>query len=455
MGALATLLKESGYRVTGSDAHAYPPMSTVLREQGIAVMEGFRAENLEPAPDLVVIGNAMSRGNEEVEAALERKLHYISFAEALKEFFIRGKTSLVVTGTHGKTTASSLLAWVLECAGREPGFMIGGVPENFGLGARLGGGKLFVTEGDEYDTAFFDKRSKFVHYLPDCVIVNNIEFDHADIFESVEAIELSFARMLNLVPRNGLVVANASDARVMRLTEKSWCPRVTFGLTERADWTAREIIETERGSEFVLAGPVGHICCRMPQHGLHNVSNALGVAALCGHLGVSLGQIAEGFAAFRGVRRRLQRLSAPANVVLYDDFAHHPTAIAETLRAVRVAHPGRRIWALFEPRSNTTVRNIFQTELARAFSAAGAVLIAGIYRQDKIPPEQRLDTVRLVADLRREGVDAHYLADPEAILAHVAVRVQPGDVIVLMSNGAFGGLAERLPVALSDNPNLR
>jgi len=449
MGAVAVLLRELGYRVTGSDEKAYPPMSTLLSEQGIAVMEGFRAANLEPAPDLVVIGNAMSRGNEEVEAVLDRKLRYVSLAETVKEFFIRGKTSVVVTGTHGKTTTSALLAWVLESAGLAPGFVIGGVPENFGIGARLGGGKLFVTEGDEYDTAFFDKRSKFVHYLPDCVILNNIEFDHADIFDSVEAIELSFARMLNLVPRTGLVVANADDERVMRLTEKTWPPRVTFGVRNPADWTAQQVAETERGAELDLVGPSGAVPCRLPLYGRHNLSNALAAAAAASHLGVSLPAIADGFATFRGVRRRMQALPAPEGIVLYDDFAHHPTAIAQTLRAVRSRHPKSRVWALFEPRSNTTVRNIFQRELATSLSAADVVVVAKIHRFEKVPPGQRLDPDRLVADLAAAGTQAHYLADAEAILAHVAAHARTDDVIVLMSNGAFGGLAQRLPAALA------
>jgi len=453
MGAVAVLLKECGHHVTGSDEKAYPPMSTVLRDRSISVMQGYRPENLDPPPDLVVIGNAMSRGNEEVEATLERKLHYVSLAETLKEFFIRGKESLVVTGTHGKTTASALLAWVLENAGRSPGFMIGGIPENFGVGARLGGGPFFVTEGDEYDTAFFDKRSKFLHYLPDCVIINNIEFDHADIFDSVEAIELSFSRMLNIVPQSGLVVANAGDVRVMRLTEKTWPPRVTFGLGAGADWTARNLVEGGFGSQFDLVGPVGRIRCQLPLAGVHNVTNALGVAAMASHIGLSLSEIAGGFAGFKGVRRRLQRLPSPDDIVLYDDFAHHPTAIAETLRALRARHPGGRLWALFEPRSNTTVRNIFQKELASALSGASVALIAKIHRQDKIPEKHRLDPEQLVADLRSSGLDAQYLPDPKAVQEYVVAHVRSGDVITLMSNGAFGGLAQTLPAALSRTSN--
>jgi len=449
MGAVATLLKAAVHHVTGSDSHVYPPMSTILREQGIPVIEGYRPENLDPAPDLVVIGNAMSRGNPEVEAVLERRLRYASLAEVLREFFIRGKTSLVVTGTHGKTTTSALLAWVLEHAGRRPGFMIGGVPENFGVGAKTGGGDLFVSEGDEYDTAFFDKRSKFLHYLPDCVIINNIEYDHADIFASIEEIELAFARLVSLVPRNGLIVANAADPRVMRVTENAWCRRVTFSIAGPADWTARDLVEREAGTEFTIAGPHDAARCFLPLHGVHNASNALGVAALSSHVGVPLGEIVDGFAAFRGVQRRLQRLPGPDSIILYDDFAHHPTAIAETLRAVRAAHPGHRVWALFEPRSNTMVRNIFQRRMVEAFRGAEIVLFGPIHRAEKIPSEDRLDLDRLVADLGREGIDARHLHDVNEILAHVARGARPDDAIVVMSNGAFGGLAGRLPAALA------
>ena len=459
MGALALMLKERGYRVTGSDAQAYPPMSTVLAENGISVIEGFCAENLQPRPDLVVIGNAMSRGNEEVEAILEQKIRYTSLAEALKEHFIRGRTSLVVTGTHGKTTTASLLAWMLEHAGREPGFMIGGVPRNFSSGARIGAGEFFVTEGDEYDTAFFDKRSKFVHYLPDCVIVNNIEFDHADIFANVEEIELSFRRMLNLVPRNGLVVANARDNRVMSVTEKTWAPRVTFAVETTgsvpADWIARDLRETEAGTTFTLVGPPGEIGCQLALFGAHNVSNAVAVAAIASHVGLTLEEIANGFASFLGVQRRLQRLDSPGTVVLYDDFAHHPTAIKETLTAVRKAHPASRVWALFEPRSNTTVQNIFQHELASALRVADCVVIGEIHRLNRVAPELRLDISRLLNDLRSAGADAQHIPEPDAIIAHVVDSARPDDVIVIMSNGAFGGLAKRLPDALHNASKLR
>jgi UDP-N-acetylmuramate: L-alanyl-gamma-D-glutamyl-meso-diaminopimelate ligase len=451
MGAVAMMLAERGYRVTGSDARAYPPMSNILADHGISIIEGFHGENLDPAPDLVIIGNAMSRGNDEVEAVLDRRLRYTSLAEALKEFFLRGRRPLVVTGTHGKTTTSSMLAWILEQAGREPGFMIGGVPENFDSGARIGKGDLFVVEGDEYDTAFFDKRSKFVHYLPECVIVNNIEFDHADIFDDIDDIELSFRRMLNLVPGNGLVVANARDERVMALTDQSWAPRVTFGVDVVADWQASELQESPEGTKFELRSPHGSVECSALFFGKHNVSNAVAAAVVADHVGLSLDEIVDGIESFGGVKRRMQRLEGPKDVTIYDDFAHHPTAIGETLHAVRAAHPDERVWALFEPRSNTTVRSIFQRELADALSGADMVVIGGIHRSDSIPEAGRLDIERLADDLTASGTKVVCITDPAEIITWTTPRVQPGDVIVLMSNGAFGGLAGKLPQALIGN----
>ena len=458
MGAVAGLLTERGYRMTGSDAAAYPPMSTLLAEHGIRVIEGYSPENLDPAPDLVIIGNALSRGNEEVEAVLDRKLRYTSLAETLKEFFIRGTTSLVVTGTHGKTTTSSMLAWLLAHAGRQPGFMIGGVPENFGVGAQEGDGRYFVTEGDEYDTAFFDKRSKFVHYLPDGVIVNNIEFDHADIFASIDDIELSFRRMLNLIPRNGVVVANAADERVMRLTADGWATRVTFDVESNdspsrdADWRARNLREDTGGTVFDLTAPAGSVECRLSLFGKHNIANAVAAAALAGHVGLSLDEIAAGLESFAGVRRRLQRLPSRRGLVIYDDFAHHPTAIDATMRAVRAAHPDRRVWAVFEPRSNTTVRSAFQAELAQALSLADVVLLGAIHRRDSIPAEQRLDIEQLLRDISSAGSTAMQFDDVDEIVEYAVGNSRDGDVITIMSNGAFGGLAKKLPAATMDSP---
>ncbi len=315
-----------------------------------------------------------------------------------------------------------------------------------------------MTEGDEYDTAFFDKRSKFVHYLPDCVIVNNIEFDHADIFGGIEDIELSFRRMLNLVPRNGLIVANACDSRVMKLTENAWAPRVTFGVRDTADvtadWLARDLRETPDGTQFTLVGPPGEAVCQLALFGARNVSNAVAVAALASHVGLTLREIADGIGTFLGVQRRLERLDVPRDVVVYDDFAHHPTAIAETLTALHTAHPDRRVWALFEPRSNTTVQNIFQAELAASLGSANKVVIGQIHRLNRIAPEKRLDVDRLLRDTRSFGADVAHIPDPDDIVSHVVRDVQRGDVIVIMSNGAFGGLAKKLPTALMAAPSL-
>ena len=448
MGALAVLLKERGFRVTGSDSAVYPPMSEVLRDHDIHVASAYSPDNITPRPDLVVIGNALSRGNEEVEAVLERRIPFVSLPEALREFFIRGSISIVVTGTHGKTTTSSLLAWVLDFAGLQPGFMIGGVPANFGVGARTGSGRFFVSEGDEYDTAFFDKRSKFLHYLPDIVVVNNIEFDHADIFGDIGEIELSFRRLLNIVPRNGLVAANRDDPRVVRLTEHTWPPKVMFSLSGDADWHARNVRDTASGATFDLIGPSGQTTCELPLFGRHNVSNALAVAAVCAHVGVSLEQIRDGMRSFKGVRRRLEKLYDAQDIVLYDDFAHHPTAITETLRGVRAAHPGSRVWAIFEPRSNTTVRRFFQTELADALACGDVVRLGAVHRNDRIPESERLDIARLVSDLRERGADAESLPDVSRLCDEITSNARAGDVIVVMSNGGFGGLTGLLRDAL-------
>jgi UDP-N-acetylmuramate: L-alanyl-gamma-D-glutamyl-meso-diaminopimelate ligase len=453
MGAVAGMLKQSGYDVTGSDEHVYPPMSDVLASLHIEVMEGFSPSHLDPLPDLVVIGNAMSRGNVEVEAVLELRLPYVSLAETLREFFIRGNQSFVVSGTHGKTTASSLLAYVLDSAGREPGFMIGGVPADFESGARVGSGELFVTEGDEYDTAFFDKRSKFLHYLPDCLIVNNMEFDHCDIFGSIEEIELSFARVINIVPRNGLIIANKDDERVMALVEKAWCPVTTFSTSKPdADWYGDDLHVDDGMSIFTMHTPSGTVRCATTLHGRHNMANTLAVAAACSFADLTLDEIIAGVQGFGGIARRLQRLGAASDYYVYDDFAHHPTAIRETLAAVRSMHTGRRVIVLFEPRSNTTVRNIFQDDLADALSGADRVVIGHVHRLERVPEGQRLDLDRLLADLERRGTQSSHIDDPAEIVREVTETVNPGDVIVIMSNGAFGGISRMLPEALEHSP---
>ncbi|MBG88350.1 MAG: UDP-N-acetylmuramate:L-alanyl-gamma-D-glutamyl-meso-diaminopimelate ligase, partial [Verrucomicrobiales bacterium] len=359
MASAAAAMKERGFVITGSDQNVYPPMSTFLEQQGIEVMSGYRAENVAHNPDLVVIGNAISRGNEEAEEVLDQRMRYCSMAELLKEFFIRGKRSLVVAGTHGKTTTTSLLAWVFEHNGHSPSFLIGGIPGNLGQGARFNDSDWFIIEGDEYDTAFFDKRSKFVHYLPEVCILNNLEFDHADIFENLAAIQKSFSHLIRLVPRNGLLLANGDEPNLAPLIENAPCPVSRFGIGEGNDLRAGQLELRADDSSFELGGE--HYT--VPMVGELNVRNALAVAACARHCGLTREQIQSAFDSFVGIKRRMDIRGESGGITVIDDFGHHPTAIRETLKALRIKYGGRKIHAVFEPRSNTTRRNIFQQDL--------------------------------------------------------------------------------------------
>ncbi len=440
MAAVAVALQQRGFQVTGSDEKVYPPMSTFLAEHGIAVRTGYAEENLEPAPDLAVIGNAISRGNPEAEAILERKMRYCSLPELLREFFLRGRRSLVVTGTHGKTTTTALLAWIFERSGRNPGFLVGGLPANFGAGARFTDSEWFVIEGDEYDTAFFDKRSKFVHYLPEVVIVNNLEFDHADIFENLAAIQLSFRRLINLVPRNGLLLANGDDPNLAPLLGIRHCPVRRFGLGPDNEARAVRIECAGDRSAFEYEGQR----FRVPLAGEFNVRNALAAVACARHCGLSAAEIQAALDTFRGVKRRMEIRGEAGGVTVVDDFGHHPTAIRETIRALRLRYPGRRLWAVFEPRTNTTRRNVFQRELADALALADAIAIAEVARLDQLDPAVRLDPDRLMRDLQAGGRPAAYLPSVDSILDHIDKHAQPGDVVCTFSNGGFGGIHDRL-----------
>lgn len=440
MAATAAALKDLGLEVTGSDQNVYPPMSTFLAARKIEVMSGYSEANLAHQPDLVVIGNAISRGNPEAEAVLERKLRYCSLPELLKEYFIRGKRSLVVTGTHGKTTTTALLTWVFEHNGLNPSFLIGGIPNNLGQGARFTDSPWFIIEGDEYDTAFFDKRSKFVHYLPELVIINNIEFDHADIFASLGEIQTAFRRLINLVPRNGLVLANGDDPHLAPLLPAAPCPVKRFGLGEDNAVRAFNLRLGPTASEFEIPSYKFHLNLV----GEHNVRNALAVVAAAKHCGLSNKQIQAAFDTFKGIRRRMEVRGVAGGVTVLDDFAHHPTAIRETLRALRIKYPTERLWAIFEPRSNTTRRNVFQRELAEALAGADRVVVAQVARLEQIPPAERLDPERLMQDLRAQGKQAEYLPDVDRIVDHVVREAEGGDVVCVFSNGGFGGIHGRL-----------
>ena len=445
MASVAVAMKEKGFAVTGSDQSVYPPMSTFLAERGIEVMNGYAEKNLEHRPDLVVIGNAISRGNPEAEITLEKKLRYCSLPELLKEFFIRGKRSLVVTGTHGKTTTTSLLTWVFESAGLRPSYLIGGIPNNLGQGARFTDSDWFILEGDEYDTAFFDKRSKFVHYLPDVVIINNIEFDHADIFENLGVILTSFKRVINLVPRNGLLLANGDDANVTGLLGVKHCPIAKFGLGESNERRAQNLQLEGTRSSFELDGERFEI----PLTGELNVRNALAVAACALHCGISAEQIRKGFSSFNGIKRRMETRGEARGITVVDDFGHHPTAIRETIRALRVRFPGRRLWAIFEPRTNTTRRNVFQKELAQALALADAIVVSQVARLELLKPEERLDPAQLMREISSGGKPSAYLNTVDEIVEHIAKESKTGDVITVFSNGGFGGIHEKLLTAIS------
>jgi UDP-N-acetylmuramate: L-alanyl-gamma-D-glutamyl-meso-diaminopimelate ligase len=419
-------------------------MSTFLAAKQIEVMPGYAESNLSHKPDLVVVGNALSRGNAEVEAVLDRKLRYCSLPELLKEFFIRGKRSIVVTGTHGKTTTTSLLAWVFEHNGLNPGFLIGGLPGNFGQGARFTSSPWFIIEGDEYDTAFFDKRSKFVHYLPEIVIINNLEFDHADIFENLAAIQTSFRRLITLIPRNGQLLANGDDANLAPLLDVTHCPVKRFGLHEEHSIHAFNLRYGPTAAEFEIPSFKFHLNLV----GEFNVRNALAVIAAAKHCGLSNKQIQSAFDTFKGVRRRMEVRGIPGGITVIDDFGHHPTAIRETLRALRRRYQHERLWAVFEPRSNTTRRNVFQRELAEAFADADAVILAQVARLELLKPEERLNPDQLLQDLKAAGKTAAYLPHADAIVAHLKKEAAGGDVICVFSNGGFGDIHDKLLAAL-------
>ena len=443
MASVAAALKERGFAITGSDQGIYPPMSTFLEERGIEARP-FDEANLAYKPDLVVIGNAISRGNPEAEYALEHKLAYCALPELLKHQFLRGKRSLVVCGTHGKTTTASLLAWLLEHNGLNPSFLIGGIPNNLGQGARFTDSEWCVLEGDEYDTAFFDKRSKFVHYLPEAVVINNLEFDHADIFGSLAEIQTSFQRLINIIPRNGLLLANGDEPNLLPLTGVGHCPVRHFGLGNDCDAQADQLLFSESGSTFRL----GSAEFRIPMIGELNVRNALAALLMARYAGLSDEQIQAGFDTFEGIRRRMEIRGEVNGVTVIDDFAHHPTAIRETLKALGRRFPERRIWAIFEPRSNTTRRNHFQIELAEALRLAKRVVVAEVARLEQVPPEERLNPAQLMADIRAAGVEADYLPTAAEIVAHVVPQAQPGDILCVLSNGGFDNIHQKLIDAL-------
>jgi len=449
MASLAAMLKEIGYEVSGSDEGVYPPMSVFLAQKQIQVAQGYDAENLQPAPDLVVVGNALSRGNPEIEYVLNHRIPLVSFPEALRNFFLLEKFPVVVTGTHGKTTTTSMIAWGLHSAGRQPNFLIGGIAENFQSSYGLEGGPHCVVEGDEYDSAFFDKGPKFLHYLPYIAVVGNVEFDHADIYPNLDSIKLQFRRFVNLIPQNGFLVLGADSPAAMEVGRDGLCKRETFGTNSASDWSARNVeFDGNRFCFDVLFRKKLYRRLRMNVYGHYNIRNTLAATAILNHLEISADRVQAGMESFLGVRRRLQLRAHVHGIRIYEDFAHHPTAVRETLQAVRdIFHP-ERIWAIYEPRSATSRRNIFQREIAEALSLADFIALPELFKPEKVPGSERLDENRLVADLRDMGRAAWNLGDVEGIIRQVCEEARSGDLIVIMSNGGFGGIYERLPAAL-------
>ncbi len=449
MGTVAAMLKQRGWDVRGSDAGVYPPMSTFLQDQGVHAQEGYTPDHITSDLDLVVVGNAISRGNPELETVLERKIRYCSLPEIIREQFLWGARSVVITGTHGKTTTTSLVGWMLADCGRDPSVLIGGIAANFGASYRLGRGREFVIEGDEYDSAFFDKTAKFLKYLPDIAVVNNIEFDHADIYADIDAVNLAFRRLAVLVPRNGLLLLGADSPLAAKLVERAQSPVEAFGTADGLDWQAVDIQVTESGTTFKVRykGKLVGNTFQVPLLGVHNVRNALVAIAVGNAVGLDLKQICEAIKRFQGVKRRLELRGSVDTIRVYDDFAHHPTAIAETLSALRLAHPQNRIWAIFEPRSASSCLRVFQQDFVKALRGADEVVLAHVFR-DRVPEDQRLQPAEIVSDLRALGTSARYLPRTSQIVEEVANEARSGDLIVIMSNGGFDGIHDKLLAAL-------
>ena len=449
MASLAGMLQQRGYRVTGSDAASYPPMSEFLARLGITVAQPFSEQNLLPRPDFVVVGNAISRGNQELEAALDQRLPLRSLPQLLYDEFLCGHERLVVAGTHGKTTTSSLLAWLFSAGQRAASFLIGGIPENFGSSFQLGSGPEFILEGDEYDTAFFDKGPKFLHYFPDALILTSVEFDHADIYRDIDEVITAFKRLVNLVPRRGVLVAWDGHANVDQCVARALCKVERYGFGEESTWRVADIEylpDLTRWSVLHEGRPWGEF--EFSLAGEYNVLNATAAATLASNYGISLDQIASGLRTFRSVKRRLEVRSESYGVTIIDDFAHHPTAIAETLKALRARYVGRKLWAILEPRSNTLRRRVFQKELAQSLSIADQVVMAGIFKSEAIAENERLHPEAVVEDLQQAGTPAELLPTADAIVDAVAPTLREGDVVAILSNGGFGGIYEKLPARL-------
>ena len=452
MATVAALLKQRGHDVRGSDQNIYPPMSDFLAGEQIPIMSPFSADHIAADLDLVVVGNAISRGNPELEAVLDRKVHYCSLPEAIRDHFLWDARAIVLAGTHGKTTTTALTGSLLTGGGLDPTVLVGGIVLGFGEGGssyRLGSGRDFVIEGDEYDSAFFDKSAKFLKYLPDIAVINNIEFDHADIYADLDAVRLAFRRLVNLVPRSGLLLLGADSPHAAALQPFAVSDVETFGTTEGATWQARHIEHADGVTRFTVTNAGGRFgTFESPLLGVHNVRNALAALAVGHRVGISADRLGEALRGFKGIKRRLETVGVENGVTVLDDFAHHPTAVLETLNALRTGYPSRRIWAVFEPRSASSCRRVFQDDFARAFTGADEVVIAGVFRST-LPDAERLSEAQLVADLRARGQQARYIQDVDDIVRTVVSERRTGDIVMLMSNGGFGGIHQKLLRALA------
>lgn len=461
MASLAGLLQLKGHRVTGSDQAAYPPMSDLLRSLKIFVAEPFSAENLKPHPDLVIVGNAMSRGNVELEYVLDQRIPFTSLAELIHAEFLSGRESLVVAGTHGKTTTTSMLAWIYEVASctrpkLAPSFVIGGVAENFKTSFQLRGTRPFILEGDEYDTAFFDKGPKFMHYFPDALILTHVEFDHADIYRDLDQVKTAFKWLVNLVPQRGRVVAFDGSANVSECVSRAFCAVERYGFASESDWRIVDLQFSDGRSTWkILRKGTFWAELQLPMAGEHNALNATAAAALAAGQGLGAAAIIEALATFQSVKRRLEVRAVVAGVTIIDDFAHHPTAIRETLKALRGAYPGARLWAVLEPRSNTLRRNVFERELIESLSIADRIVLAGVYKMESIPENERLHPEAVVEGLKQGGKDAVLLPNADAIVDAIAPELRVGDVVAILSNGGFDGIYEKLPKRLEQRVLVR
>jgi len=449
MASLAGMLQQRGFRVTGSDAAAYPPMSDFLASLGIPVHQPFDVKNLAPRPDLVVVGNVVSRGNVELEHVLDQRIPFASLPQVLHDEFLRGKEVLVVGGTHGKTTTTSILAWIFQSAGLQPSFLIGGIAENFGSSFQLGEGKHFILEGDEYDTAFFDKGPKFLHYFPDSVILTSVEFDHADIYKDLDAVETAFKRLVNLIPKRGRIIGFDNGESIDRCLAHAFCPVERYGSSPQASWRIADLrLDPARTSWTVLRDGKPWANFEFSLAGEYNVWNATAAAALAASYGVSKEQISVALQTFKSVKRRLEVRATINGVTVIDDFAHHPTAIAGTLKALRSRYPDSRLWVILEPRSNTLRRNVFQNDLAESLALADEIVVAEVFKSEAIPAAERLDLAAVAGDIKKHGRRARIVPTVDGIVQLVAPELRPGDVVAILSNGGFGGIYEKLPERL-------